>query len=91
MPTLKYYIFIKEFVTIAYVLIKIELGSEQKVVEQLEKMEKVLKVERTFGDYDLVVKMGSEHIEKIREIISWNIKKLDKIRSTLTLVKKETN
>jgi hypothetical protein len=37
----------------------------------------------------MVVKMESEHIEKIREIISWDIKKLDKIRSTLTLIKKE--
>jgi len=76
-------------VTIAYVLVKSDLGAEEKVVENLEKIEQVLKVERTFGDYDMVVKMESEHIEKIREIISWDIKKLDKIRSTLTLIKKE--
>ena len=75
--------------TIAYVLIKSDLGAEEPTVEKLEKIEQVLKVERTFGDYDIVVKMESEHIEKIREIISWDIKKLDKIRSTLTLVKKE--
>ena len=75
--------------TIAYVLIKSDLGAEEQLVEKLEKIEQVLKVERTFGDYDIVVKMESEHIEKIREIISWDIKKLDKIRSTLTLVKKE--
>ncbi|HUU48116.1 MAG TPA: Lrp/AsnC ligand binding domain-containing protein [Nitrosopumilaceae archaeon] len=75
--------------TIAYVLVKSDLGAEEKVVENLEKIEQVLKVERTFGDYDMVVKMESEHIEKIREIISWDIKKLDKIRSTLTLIKKE--
>lgn len=75
--------------TIAYVLVKSDLGAEEQVVEKLEKIEQVLKVERTFGDYDMVVKMESEHIEKIREIISWDIKKLDKIRSTLTLVKKE--
>ncbi len=75
--------------TIAYVLIKSDLGAEEQLAEKLEKIEQVLKVERTFGDYDIVVKMESEHIEKIREIISWDIKKLDKIRSTLTLVKKE--
>jgi DNA-binding Lrp family transcriptional regulator len=75
--------------TIAYVLIKSDLGAEQKVIEQLEKIDQVLQVERTFGDYDMVVKMESEHIEKIRENISWNIKKIDKIRSTLTLIKKE--
>ena len=75
--------------TVAYVLIKSDLGAEEQLAEKLEKIEQVLKVERTFGDYDIVVKMESEHIEKIREIISWDIKKLDKIRSTLTLVKKE--
>jgi DNA-binding Lrp family transcriptional regulator len=90
-PTLKYHFFIEELVTIAYVLIKSDLGAEEKVMEELGKIEQVLKVDRTFGDYDMVVKMESEHIEKIRETISWNIKKLDKVRSTLTLVKKEQN
>ena len=75
--------------TIAYVLVKSDLGAEEKVIDQLRQIEQVLHVERTFGDYDMVVKMESEHIEKIREIISWDIKKMDKIRSTLTLVKKE--
>jgi DNA-binding Lrp family transcriptional regulator len=88
-PTLKYYIFFKEFVTIAFVLIKSDLGAQQKVVEQLKKIEQISLIDRTFGDYDIVVKMESEHVEKIREVISWNIKKLDKVRSTLTLIKKE--
>ncbi len=86
---MKYHISTEESVTIAYVLIKSDLGAEEKVKEQLEKLEQVLKVERTFGGYDMVVKMESEHIEKIRETITWNIKKLDKVRSTLTLVKKD--
>jgi DNA-binding Lrp family transcriptional regulator len=72
-------------VTIAFVLIKSDLGAEEKVKEQLEKLEQVSKVERTFGGYDMVVKMESEHIEKIRETITWDIKKLDKVRSTLTI------
>ncbi|MFQ5440286.1 MAG: Lrp/AsnC ligand binding domain-containing protein [Nitrosopumilaceae archaeon] len=75
--------------TIAYVLIKSDLGAEESIIEILKKIEQVLKIERTYGDYDLVVKIESEHIEKIREIISWDIKKIDKIRSTLTLVKKD--
>lgn len=86
---MKYYIFSEDVVTIAYVLIKSDLGAEESIIEILKKIEQVLKIERTYGDYDLVVKMESEHIEKIREIISWDIKKIDKIRSTLTLVKKD--
>ena len=88
---MKYHISTEESVTIAYLLIKSDLGAEENVKEQLEKLEQVQRVERTYGEYDMVVKMESEHIEKIRETIAWNIKKLDKIRSTLTLVKKEEN
>ena len=83
--------FYPKLVTIAYVLIKSDLGAEQKVIEQLEKLEQVVRIDRTFGDYDMVVKMESEHIEKIREIIARNIKKIDKVRATLTLVKREQN
>ena len=86
---MKYHLFKPKEVTIAYVLIKSDLGAEESVKEELEKLESVKRVERTFGDFDMVVKMESEHIEKIRETIAWNIKKIDKIRSTLTLVKKE--
>jgi len=76
-------------VSIAYILIKSDLGAEQKVIEDLQKIPQIMKIDRTFGDYDLVVKLEAEHVEKIREIISWNIKKIEKIRSTLTLLKKE--
>jgi len=76
-------------VTIAYVLIKSDLGAEQKVIEQLEKLEQVVRIDRTFGDYDMVVKIESENIEKIRETIARNIKKIDKVRATRTLVKRE--
>jgi len=86
---LKYHIFTQTLVTIAYVLIKSDLGAEQKVIEQLEKLEQVVRIDRTFGDYDMVVKLESEHIEKIRETIARNIKKIDKVRATLTLVKRE--
>ena len=87
--TLKYYDFIEEFVTIAYVLIKSDLGAEQTVVEELEKIEQVVKVETTFGDYDMFAKLEAEHTEKIREVITWNIQKLKGIRNTKTLIKKE--
>jgi hypothetical protein len=37
----------------------------------------------------MMVKLQAENFEKIREIVSWNIQKLDKVRSTATLIKKE--
>lgn len=87
--TLKYHNHTENLVTIGYILIKTDLGAEQKVIEDLEKIPQVLKIEKTFGDYDLVVKVEAEHSEKIREVINWNVKKIEKIRGTLTLLKKE--
>ena len=75
--------------TIAYILIKTDLGAEEKVIEELGKLQQVLKIEKTFGDYDLIVKIEAEHSEKIREVINRNVKKIEKIRGTLTLLKKE--
>ena len=77
--------------TIAYVLLKTDLGSEENVVEELKKLEQIKRVERTFGDYDMVVKIEAEHVEKIREIIAWNIQKMKNVRATRTLVKKDTH
>ena len=90
-PTLKYHKSFEELVTIAYVLLKTDLGSEDSVIEELKKLEQIIRVERTFGDYDMVVKMEAEHVEKIREVIAWNIQKMAKVRATRTLIKKDTN
>ena len=75
-------------VTIAYVLINCDLGAEESIIEELKKLDQIQEVFETVGTHDLMAKLESEHLEKIREIITWNIQKLDKVRSTVTLVKK---
>ena len=49
----------------------------------------VEEVQGTFGAYDIIAKISSESVEKIRETITWKIRKIEKIRSTLTLTKVE--
>ena len=75
--------------TIAYVLMKCELGAEEEVVEKLREMEEVVFIDETYGAYDLIAKVDAANIEKLREFITWNIQKMDKIRSTLTINRKE--
>ncbi len=74
--------------TIAYVLINCDLGAEESIIEELKKLDQVIEVFETVGTHDLMAKLESEHLEKLREIITWNIQKIDKVRSTVTLVKK---
>ena len=70
----------------AYVLINCEIGSEEKVIEELKTIDGVKEVHGTFGAYDILAKVESDQVETLRETITWKIRKIDKIRSTLTLM-----
>ena len=70
----------------AYVLINCELGSEEAIIQQLKGLEGVKEVHGTFGAYDILAKIESDTVEKLRETITWKIRKIEKIRSTLTLM-----
>ena len=70
----------------AYVLINCELGSEEFVISELKSIEGVVEVHGTFGAYDILAKAESSQVEALREIITWKIRKISKIRSTLTLM-----
>jgi DNA-binding Lrp family transcriptional regulator len=49
-------------------------------------LEGVKEVHGTFGAYDILAKIESDTVEKLRETITWKIRKIEKIRSTLTLM-----
>ena len=70
----------------AYVLINCELGSEESIIEQLKTLDGVIEVHGTFGAYDILAKIESAQVEDLRETITWKIRKIEKIRSTLTLM-----
>ncbi len=74
--------------TIGYVLINCDLGAEESIIEELKKLDQIKEVFETVGTHDIMAKLESEHLEKIREIISRNVQKIDKVRSTVTLIKK---
>ena len=70
-------------------MLNCELGAEAGIVEQLNELEQVVDVFETIGTHDMMVKLQAENFEKIREVVSWNIQKLPKVRSTATLIKKD--
>ncbi len=71
---------------IAYVLLNCSLGSEEKVIEQLKQIESVKEVNGTFGTYDILAKVVSSNIEELRNGISNQIRNIDKVTGTLTLM-----
>ncbi len=70
----------------AYVLVSCDLGSEDAIIEDLKHIESVKEVSGTFGAYDIIAKIENQDREKLRDTIIWNIRKLQHVRSTLTLM-----
>ena len=70
----------------AYVLMNCELGTEESVISKLKSIEGVKEVHGIFGAYDILAKIESDRAEDLRETITWKIRKIDNIRSTLTLM-----
>jgi DNA-binding Lrp family transcriptional regulator len=70
----------------AYVLINCDLGSEEAVISELKLIDGIIEVHGTFGAYDILAKVESSLVEKLRETITWKIRKIARIRSTLTLM-----
>jgi|TARA_B100001750_G_C15401533_1_gene542889 DNA-binding Lrp family transcriptional regulator len=70
----------------AYILINCDIGSEEEVIAALKDIDAIKEVHGTFGAYDILAKIESSQVEDLRETITWKIRKIDKIRSTLTLM-----
>lgn len=70
----------------AFVLVHCDLGSEEKVLRALKNMHLIKEVCGTFGAYDIVAKIEDSDKDKVRDMITYNIRKIPYVRSTLTLV-----
>jgi DNA-binding Lrp family transcriptional regulator len=68
------------------VLINAEIGSEDEVLKELRKLGNVKESYVVYGVYDVVAKVEAESMDKLKEIVTWKIRRLDKVRSTLTMI-----
>ena len=70
---------------IAYVLIQCDLGSEENIISDLMAIPEVKEVRGTYGIYDVFCKVESDSKEVLDNVITSKIRKIPKIRSTITL------
>ncbi len=63
-----------------------ELGKETQIVTELEKIPNVKEVYPVYGVYDVMMVIESDSMETLRETITSKVRKLDGIKSTLTMI-----
>lgn len=70
----------------AYVLLNVEPGAENKVMDRLKNTSIVDEAYVSYGVYDLILKVKADTMEELKDDISHKIRTTDQVRSTVTLI-----
>ena len=70
----------------AYVLINTVPDVEEEFLQELRGIEGVKEADSVYGIYDFVAKVEADSLEKVKEIITWKIRRLKDVRASVTLI-----
>jgi DNA-binding Lrp family transcriptional regulator len=73
----------------AYVLFNVGSGSEDRVLKEVRGIAEVQEAFFSYGVYDLVVKIKTDSMEKLKEIVSHRLRIITDVKSTITLIQVE--
>ena len=71
---------------LAYVLFSVNSGSEDRVTKEVRAIPEVQEAFVSYGMYDSVVKIKTNSMERLKELVSHRLRTIPDVRSTLTLV-----
>ena len=70
----------------AYVLFNVDAGSEDQVRKELKNVAAVQQVYVSYGVFDLIIKITVESMEQLKEVVTYRLRTIQNVRSTLTLI-----
>ncbi len=70
----------------AYVLLNTELGKEPEVIKAMKDAKEIKNIYSLYGIYDIIVEVEAETMDKVKEIVFNRIRRLDNVKSTITLI-----
>ncbi len=71
---------------LAYVLIGVEIGAGEEVLRELRGMTEVKESYGVYGVYDIIVKVEAEDMSSLKDVISSKIRRIDRVRNTVTMI-----
>ena len=75
----------------AYVLINSNLGTDVEIIAKVKEMfdsqaDIKYELQGVYGVYDIIIKISSEDRAKLRSIVTSQIRKVENVQSTLTMM-----
>jgi DNA-binding Lrp family transcriptional regulator len=72
--------------TSAFLFINAELLFIEDVINKLEEVPEIVDVYKVQGIYDIIVRVNSDTEEKLKELVSERIRRIDRITGTVTVI-----
>jgi DNA-binding Lrp family transcriptional regulator len=66
--------------------LNVETGTEEEVMKSLRDIRAVKEARMVYGVYDLIVRVETETMEELKNVVSWTVRRLDRVRSTMTMI-----
>ena len=70
----------------AFVLITTEIGAMEQVLQDLKMIDGVIETYLLYGVYDIIAIVKADNMRQIKEVISWNIRRINHILTSQTLI-----
>jgi|TARA_B100001167_G_C16550382_1_gene203180 Transcriptional regulators len=72
-------------------LINSNLGTDVQIIKEVKELlanqsDVKLEIQGVYGVYDIIVKLSSDNGEKLRSIVTDEIRKIENVQSTLTML-----
>jgi len=71
---------------IAYVLINTEPEKMEEVAREIKKIKGVVEASMVYGVYDIVAKIQTETMDRLKEIVASQIRRMENVRSSATMI-----
>jgi DNA-binding Lrp family transcriptional regulator len=71
---------------LAFVMINVKVGTDRETVVQLKAIKGVREVDEVYAVYDIVAIVEAETMEKLNDIVNVEIRKIENVTSTSTLL-----
>lgn len=72
--------------TSAFLLINVEFPFKDDVMTKLRDMPEIVDVYRVQGMYDIIAKVELDNEERLKELVSEHIRKIEQITGTVTII-----
>jgi DNA-binding Lrp family transcriptional regulator len=77
---------VKGLAVLAYVLFKVNSGTEREVAQKLIEFDEVLQADIIFGEYDVVAKMSTKDLGTLENFVSKKVRTVPNVLVTSTMI-----